>query len=255
MTASDTSTSVRVTEANCPMHGDYTRRVVMVLNKAVAIAGCPACQWERKSAQDAREAAEAEGRREAMARNAAARSNIPERFVEASIGGYTVTVPDQQVIVDRCRWYLDTWAERKKLGTSMLFVGRPGTGKSHLACAIARNVMRRGDTAMYTTVSAFTRAVRETYNGGKRTETQVLDAYASPALLVLDEIGATAGSDHERQMLFELVNQRYEARRPTLLVSNLNADEVRLFLGERIMDRLRDGGGQLLRLDWESFRK
>ena len=97
--------------------------------------------------------------------------------------------------------------------------------------------------------------MRETYNGGKKTETQVLESYASPALLVLDEIGATSGSDHERQMLFELVNQRYEARRPTLLVSNLNAEEVRAFLGERIMDRLRDGGGKMLRMDWESFRK
>jgi DNA replication protein DnaC len=242
-------------EAHCEKHGAYTERSIMVLNRPVTFSRCPACEWERKTAQDAREVAVAEGLREAMARNAAARSAIPERFAEATISGYAVSVPEQQVIVDRCRWYLDTWAERKKLGTSMLFIGRPGTGKSHLACAIARNVMRLGDRALYTTVSAFTRAVRETYNGGKRTESQVLESYASPALLVLDEIGATAGSDHERQMLFELVNQRYEARRPTLLVSNLNADEVRLFLGERIMDRLRDGGGKLLRCDWESFRK
>jgi DNA replication protein DnaC len=255
MTPSNTGTSLQVTEANCPMHGDYTRRVVMVLNKAVAIAGCPACQWERKAAQQARDEAESEGRREAAARVAASRSAIPERFSEATLAGYAVTVPEQQTAVDRCRWYLDTWAERKRLGTSMLFIGRPGTGKSHLACAIARNVTRRGDSALYTTVSSFTRAVRETYNGGKKTETQVLDSYASPSLLVLDEIGATSGSDHERQMLFELVNQRYEARRPTLLVSNLNAEEVRVFLGERIMDRLRDGGGKMLRMDWESFRK
>ena len=136
MTPSNTGTSLQVTEANCPMHGDYTRRVVMVLNKAVAIAGCPACQWERKAAQQARDEAESEGRREAAARVAASRSAIPERFSEATLAGYAVTVPEQQTAVDRCRWYLDTWADRKKLGTSLLFIGRPGTGKSHLAQAL-----------------------------------------------------------------------------------------------------------------------
>jgi DNA replication protein DnaC len=137
----------------------------------------------------------------------------------------------------------------------VVFNGKPGTGKTHLGCAMAIAVARLGDTALFATATEFTRAIRETYNGGKHTEAQTIERYAAPQLLVLDEVGASSGSDHEKQQLFELINRRYSESRPTLLLTNLSVEEVQAYLGERILDRLRDGGGKLLRLDWESHRK
>lgn len=51
-----------------------------------------------------------------------------------------------------------------------------------------------------------------------------------------------------------MLNERYEKRRPTLMLSNLGLDDVRAFLGDRIFDRLREDGGESIVFDWESYR-
>lgn len=75
-----------------------------------------------------------------------------------------------------------------------------------------------------------------------------------PDLLILDEVGVQHGSDTEKLILFEIINGRYEAARPTIVISNLDAAGLEQFLGERAFDRLREGGGRLVVFDWESHR-
>ncbi len=73
-------------------------------------------------------------------------------------------------------------------------------------------------------------------------------------LLILDEVGAQLGTDWERLMLFKIVNERYKAQLPTIIVSNIDASGLADYLGERIVDRMREGGGMTLVLDWPSYR-
>jgi DNA replication protein DnaC len=68
-------------------------------------------------------------------------------------------------------------------------------------------------------------------------------------------VGVQFGSDTEKLMLFDILNERYERRRPTILMSNLPRDEVSAYLGERVFDRLREDGGQFISFTWESYRK
>ena len=62
------------------------------------------------------------------------------------------------------------------------------------------------------------------------------------------------GSDAEKLLLFDVLNERYERRKPTLMLSNLTAQEVAAYLGERVMDRLREDGGEVVVFDWASHR-
>jgi DNA replication protein DnaC len=55
--------------------------------------------------------------------------------------------------------------------------------------------------------------------------------------------------------MFDILNERYEKRHPSLLLSNLTPGEVKTFLGERVYDRLREDGGQCVPFDWESYRR
>jgi DNA replication protein DnaC len=75
-----------------------------------------------------------------------------------------------------------------------------------------------------------------------------------PDLLILDEVGVQFGSDTEKLLLFDVLNERYEQRKPTLLLSNLALDGVKAFLGERIYDRLREDGAEAVVFDWDSWR-
>ena len=43
--------------------------------------------------------------------------------------------------------------------------------------------------------------------------------------------------------------------KPTILLSNLNIEGLGEYLGERVMDRLREGGGKMIAFDWDSYRR
>ena len=76
----------------------------------------------------------------------------------------------------------------------------------------------------------------------------------SPDLLILDEVGVQFGSDAEKLILFEIINTRYQDMKPTILISNLTLVELGKYIGERVVDRMREGGGAILSFDWDSYR-
>jgi DNA replication protein DnaC len=73
-------------------------------------------------------------------------------------------------------------------------------------------------------------------------------------LLILDEVGVQFGSETEKQILFSLLNGRYKAMLPTLLISNLTRDELAVCIGTRNLDRLQEGAGTFISFDWDSYR-
>jgi DNA replication protein DnaC len=152
--------------------------------------------------------------------------------------------------------YAASFPEHRKTGKSAILIGRPGTGKTHLACAVARAVADRGFSARYTTVSGAIRRIKDSWRKeSEESEVTVINDYGGCDLLVLDEVGVQNGSQFESNILFDLLNRRYEHMLPTVLVSNLPIAEVTTLLGERVIDRLREGGGQMLAFGWESHRR
>ena len=74
-------------------------------------------------------------------------------------------------------------------------------------------------------------------------------------LLVVDEIGAGLGTDHERAMLNAVICGRYDKMRPTILISNLDMAGIRIASGERILDRIKeDEGSAIVPMNWPSWR-
>ena len=43
--------------------------------------------------------------------------------------------------------------------------------------------------------------------------------------------------------------------RPTILISNLTEEELGKYIGDRIIDRMKEGQGAVIKFDWESYRK
>jgi DNA replication protein DnaC len=116
--------------------------------------------------------------------------------------------------------------------------------------------MERGRTVLFTTVMRALRRVKDTWGRDSReSQSEAIAALGFPDLLILDEVGVQFGSDAEKLLLFDILNERYERRRPTILMSNLPLDEVSAYLGERVFDRLREDGGEFISFTWESYRK
>ncbi|EMT5868726.1 ATP-binding protein, partial [Neisseria gonorrhoeae] len=149
--------------------------------------------------------------------------------------------------------YAANFADVLQTGRSMIFSGRRGTGKNHLACGIAREVIAAGKSALVITVGDMLRTVKDSFGGGGG-EAGAVGVFVKPDLLVLDEFGAGSLSETDGRILFSVVNARYERLMPMLVLTNLTAEAFRENTDARIRDRLRDGGGKLIPFDWESYR-
>lgn len=240
---------------NCDAHGAFEIQCVELLGVKMRRSKCPACLAEQDAAETARKVQE---QAEATRRRWEARigqAGIPERFRDRSLDCYVAESDGQKRALAFARSYADGFCDPKNAGKSALFLGLPGTGKTHLAIGVALQIMAEGRTAMFATVMRAIRTIKDTWRkGSDASEADAIQALVFPDLLILDEIGIQFGSDAEKLLLFDVLNERYERRRPTILLSNLTAKEVSGYLGERIMDRLREDGGEVIVFDWASRR-
>lgn len=236
----------------CEKHGDFLSRRFL----RSVWTGCPACQQEKiaKKAEEDAKAAMHE-KRLALARKISG-SGIPERFRDRTIESFIADTPQKKAALTFARSYAEQFWEALESGRGALFVGRPGTGKTHLAAGIGLHVMQaHGRSVLFTTFLRAVRRVKDTWSrGSDETESQAIESMVAPDLLIIDEVGVQFGSETEKLIAFDVLNERYEKRRPTILLSNLNLDDVRSFLGERVFDRMREDGGEVVVFAWESHR-
>jgi DNA replication protein DnaC len=130
-----------------------------------------------------------------------------------------------------------------------------GAGKTHMACSIAYEVAEKAGFPVFISVSEMMREIKSAFNkDSEKTEQELIDHFASVGLLILDELGMDYGTDFNKALLFEVLNRRYEAMLPNILISNLDPAALREYLGERLFDRMRDNGGKMLAFVWESHR-
>lgn len=133
----------------------------------------------------------------------------------------------------------------------LLFYGKPGVGKTHLAIGILKDAIRtRGAKGYFFETMDLLVKIRDTYNRSvEETEVGVLSPVLDADLLVLDDLGSGPNdySPWAKEMLGLVVNTRYNKNKPTIFTTNLddsaeNTDRNTLIyqLGARTRSRLRE---------------
>lgn len=238
-------------QAVCEEHGAYLSRRLF----AQVWTQCPTCAGVALLNEDARRAEQAaEERKRAWTRKLRA-AGIAPLLERQDFEAFQAETPAQRRALAFAHEYALDFERHRASGKGAVFVGTPGTGKTHLAAAIAMEVLRQGFSVQLTTVMRAILQVKDSWSpAAQMSQLQALERLTEPDLLVLDEVGVQAGSDFERDLLFDVMHQRYQWRRPTLLISNLPTENLRDLMGARVFDRLREFGAEYVAFEWESFR-
>lgn len=246
----DTQNQVRT--AVCERHGEFESR--HVIGKIWSC--CPHCTAESFAAEKLQQEDRAKEERIRSWERRMGQAGIPERFRDRTLKSFIASTDAQQYAISVCAKYAKEFDQTMKTGKCILMCGKRGTGKTHLAVGIGLEVMDRfGVAVLFTTVMRAARRVKETYGkNSELTESQAIAELTFPDLLILDEVGVQFGSEAEKLILFDILNERYEKRKPTIFMSNLEKDGVTAYLGERIYDRLREDGCEYIAFTWESHR-
>ena len=257
----------------CAQHGGFIDKHMRGMGgNANWWMGCPQCRSAAQQAQARREQAEQMARDKAQAAQAraaatAARfasSGVPRRFLAATWEGYRTTdtagegVGTQAYALAKCREYADRFADdHLPNGRALLLLGNQGTGKNHLATCIARHVAEAGHSVVFTTAEQMLMAWRDVVVHkvpGSRGELALLRDFASPDLLILDEMFRQGDSAAANRFLFEVLNARYADALPTIICSNKTMDEMQALLDPVLVDRLRERAALVVPFPWESVR-
>jgi DNA replication protein DnaC len=237
---------------HCDEHGDFTSHGYKI-GRNWHWMSCPECSKIKQARADAemaaRQAEEEQQRLEARL----SKAGIPLRYRSRTFDTFEADTEGKEKALAVARDFAENFDEHYRNGSVVVFSGLPGTGKSHLAIAIAQAIMDT-HTALYTSAIDAVRMVRDTWRkDSPRTEREMLDILASLGLLILDEVGVQYGTDAEQVTLFDIIDKRYRDMMPIILLTNLNKSGMKEFLGERSFDRLREGG-QWVTFDWQSHR-
>lgn len=187
--------------------------------------------WKEQDRQEAeRKAAEEEDKRRRAMRKRVERllgeSGIKRRFQQRTFPNFRQDTPGRAKSYKIAKEYADNFAYHRATGDGLYIEGTNGTGKTHLAAAIALQLIREGVPVICKTSSDLLLDIKKSFDGSGARESDVLDIYKRVDLLIIDDLGKEQCSDWSMSTLYSILNDRYEDMKPTIVTTNYNADAL-----------------------------
>lgn len=225
----------------CEIHGEY----IGVFNKNTGtLSACGFCESEKVMAINA----------EKHRLHLFSIANIPLLYEDKGLSDYQTKNEGQKQALMGANIFLENYHANPS--KNLVMVGTTGTGKTHLAIGIIKNLINQGIHCRYTTLNSALSSIKNTYSiYSEQSEDAVMALYLTPKVLVLDEVGLTKLSDTDNGLLYRIIDMRYINKQATIVISNLFINEFKEFVGDRIADRLRAGNSRLIDMVFDSYRK
>src|SRR5262252_1992723 len=230
-----------------------TRTGLRTSKERMAKEDCPLCRgtsWKlvaRKDGMPGNVAVPCDCGLEERAEVAMGRARIPKRYEHCDFESYATDLADGKTWTAHHEQAL----KRGKLLTQgfvrdypttekgLLLMGPSGVGKTHLAVAALKDLIRRGHNGMFCDYRELLKEIQASYNpASESTEMGVLEPIRTAQILVLDDLGASKPSAWVLDIIGLVLNARYNEKRVTILTTNY-FDET-----EASPEPVRDAGGK-----------
>jgi DNA replication protein DnaC len=168
-------------------------------------------------------------------------ARIPKRYERCALDSY---LPNHESQKTAKRFVQHFVKQYPQVDGGLMFFGPCGVGKTHLAVALLKLVIReRGDSGLFYDFRDLLREIQASWNSVSQTsEMEVLRPVLEAKVLVLDELGANKPTEWVRDTIAHIINCRYNDKRVTIFTSNYLDSAVKPgeeTLTDRIGTRLR----------------
>jgi len=244
----------------CRMHGEFTA----TLNRRVFPPGathwwsqCQKCdaymQAEADEVHSAATARDVVSGGDSKLKHDLMVAGVPPRFMDSSINNYSdLKTPGQKTAKRRIRQWCKDMAHHIGRGSNIVMRGKFGTGKTHLAVGMIREVVSNRGTALYIKETDLVAMMQGTY-GGNGTRKQVVDDMLAPDILVIDEAGRKRDTEDAKMVIADIIDARYLEKKSICIVTNSDRAAFITAIGSHAMDRIMEDCLQI-GFDFASWR-
>jgi len=192
------------TAPECPQCGGTGWKTVAVPGKANRMARCE-CRTKNRVQQLLKSA------------------RIPARYEHCTLADFDTDFPGAHRSLAAARLAAGRFVEEYPIDrTGLLFIGKIGTGKTHLAVGIIQELIRgKGVACLFCDYRDLLKSIIDSYNPNvQSTEMEILRPVLDAEVLVLDELGAVKPTQWVWDTVSYVINHRYNEQRTTIVTTN-----------------------------------
>lgn len=159
-------------------------------------------------------------------------ANLGSRFITRTFD--TFDESRNKKAYDKALEYVSHFKSTHVIGKGLLIMGDVGTGKTHIAAAIAHYLAEHGIGVKFGNITDIMHSIKKEF----RSEQDTLSDIKKMPLLVIDDLGKEQNTDWQKEIIYNIVNYRYERNLPLVFTTNLGTEELNERLGQATMSRI-----------------
>jgi len=160
------------------------------------------------------------------------KSGLGKRFAKRTFENFKAENEELKKALLKSRDFVEKFPHVEK---GLLFTGPVGVGKTHLAAAIANELINNLYSVVFGNVTDLITLIRSTYSrDAEITEAEMIKTFTEDTdLLVIDDLGKENISEYTATILYQIINRLYEHEKPLIITTNFNSSMLRKKFGEK----------------------
>ena len=187
-----------------------------------------------------------------------AATRIPRRYHHCTLDSFSSSTGGALVRAKHdVNEFTDAWSPGRKDGKGLLLIGPCGSGKTHLAVAVLLGIVDRKKPGklLFSNFQDLIQEIQASFDSDEvPSKSELLRPLLEADLLVLDELGSQKPSMFVHDILYYVINTRYNDARTTIFTTNYS-DDLQERIGERLRSRLYEMTDEIRLTGVRDFRK